>query len=152
VRAGASAGMGGDDGGGDVAGRRPADGADGARGGRRRRVPVGRPHLGGHQAPRRQGQDLPVPRLRDRKTPAAAANRFAINQPRAIFPVSILTRAMQSVQGSSKAALLGEATVNLVEYADAFKPSAVTLPLKGSPGALLHVSISASLLLLRRPP
>ncbi|KAL6641281.1 hypothetical protein ACP70R_019462 [Stipagrostis hirtigluma subsp. patula] len=43
--------------------------------------------------------------------------------------------------GSSKAALLGEATVNLAEYADAFKPSAVTLPLKGSPGALLHVTI-----------
>ncbi|XP_066384154.1 COP1-interactive protein 1-like [Miscanthus floridulus] len=43
--------------------------------------------------------------------------------------------------GSSKAALLGEATVNLAEYADALKPSAVTLPLKGSPGALLHVTI-----------
>ncbi|TVU32082.1 hypothetical protein EJB05_23800, partial [Eragrostis curvula] len=53
----------------------------------------------------------------------------------------ILTRKMMSVQGSSKAALLGEATVNLAEYADAFKPSAVTLPLKGSPGALLHVTI-----------
>jgi hypothetical protein len=67
------------------------------------------------------------------------------------FPVSILTRTMPSVQGSSKAALLGEATVNLAEYADAFKPSAVTFPLKGSPGALLHVSISVSLLLLRPP-
>ncbi|KAJ1294924.1 hypothetical protein BS78_01G183400 [Paspalum vaginatum] len=43
--------------------------------------------------------------------------------------------------GSSKAALLGEATVNLADYADALKPSAVTLPLKGSPGALLHVTI-----------
>uniref|UniRef100_A0ACD5U616 Uncharacterized protein n=1 Tax=Avena sativa TaxID=4498 RepID=A0ACD5U616_AVESA len=45
--------------------------------------------------------------------------------------------------GSSKAALLGEATANLAEYADALKPSAVTLPLKGSPapGALLHVTI-----------
>uniref|UniRef100_A0A452YJA6 C2 NT-type domain-containing protein n=1 Tax=Aegilops tauschii subsp. strangulata TaxID=200361 RepID=A0A452YJA6_AEGTS len=44
--------------------------------------------------------------------------------------------------GSAKAALLGEATVNMAEYAEAFKPSAVTLPLKGSPapGALLHVS------------
>jgi len=52
---------------------------------------------------------------------------------------------MPSVQGSSKAALLGEATVNLAEYADALKPSAVTLPLKGSPGALLHVSTSLSL-------
>jgi hypothetical protein len=51
---------------------------------------------------------------------------------------------MLSVQGTSKAALLGEATVNLAEYADALKPSAVTLPLKGSPGALLHVSISIS--------
>lgn len=49
---------------------------------------------------------------------------------------------MRSVQGSTKAALLGEATVNMAEYAEAFKPSAVTLPLKGSPapGALLHVS------------
>jgi hypothetical protein len=53
---------------------------------------------------------------------------------------------MLSVQGSSKAALLGEATVNLAEYADALKPSAVTLPLKGSPGALLHVSITISAL------
>ncbi|ONM05246.1 interaptin [Zea mays] len=43
--------------------------------------------------------------------------------------------------GSSKAALLGEATVNLADYADALKPSAVTLPLKGSPGTLLHVTI-----------
>lgn len=45
--------------------------------------------------------------------------------------------------GSTKAALLGEATVNMAEYAEAFKPSAVTLPLKGSPapGALLHVTI-----------
>ncbi|KAL5231296.1 hypothetical protein ABZP36_030072 [Zizania latifolia] len=43
--------------------------------------------------------------------------------------------------GSSKAALLGEATVNLAEYAEAFKPSLVTLPLKGSPGAVLHVTI-----------
>uniref|UniRef100_A0ACD5TNC1 Uncharacterized protein n=1 Tax=Avena sativa TaxID=4498 RepID=A0ACD5TNC1_AVESA len=45
--------------------------------------------------------------------------------------------------GSSKAALLGEATANLADYAEAFKPSAVTLPLKGSPapGALLHVTI-----------
>ncbi|KAM3402567.1 hypothetical protein ACQJBY_006436 [Aegilops geniculata] len=45
--------------------------------------------------------------------------------------------------GSAKAALLGEATVNVAEYAEAFKPSAVTLPLKGSPapGALLHVTI-----------
>lgn len=49
------------------------------------------------------------------------------------------------MQGSSKAALLGEATVNLSEYAEAFKPSVVTFPLKGSPapGALLHVSISS---------
>ncbi|KAL5225882.1 hypothetical protein ABZP36_012521 [Zizania latifolia] len=43
--------------------------------------------------------------------------------------------------GSTKAALLGEATVNLAEYAEAFKPSLVTLPLKGSPGAVLHVTI-----------
>ncbi|KAF0928848.1 hypothetical protein E2562_010706 [Oryza meyeriana var. granulata] len=43
--------------------------------------------------------------------------------------------------GSSKAALLGEATVNLAEYAEAFKPWVVTLPLKGSPGAQLHVTI-----------
>lgn len=75
LAAGARAGMGGNDGGGDAAGRRPADGAVGARGGHRRRVPVGGPYYGGHQAPRRQGQDLPVPRLRDRKRPAAAARR-----------------------------------------------------------------------------
>ncbi|XP_040384000.1 cingulin-like [Oryza brachyantha] len=43
--------------------------------------------------------------------------------------------------GSSQAALLGEATVNLAEYAEAFKPWVVTLPLKGSPGAQLHVTI-----------
>ncbi|CAM0956549.1 unnamed protein product [Alopecurus aequalis] len=45
--------------------------------------------------------------------------------------------------GTSKAALLGEATANLTEYAEAFKPWVVTLPLKGSPapGALLHVTI-----------
>ncbi|XP_037408941.1 putative leucine-rich repeat-containing protein DDB_G0290503 [Triticum dicoccoides] len=45
--------------------------------------------------------------------------------------------------GSAKAALLGEATVNMADYAEAFKPSAVTLLLKGSPapGALLHVTI-----------
>ncbi|VAH05023.1 unnamed protein product [Triticum turgidum subsp. durum] len=35
--------------------------------------------------------------------------------------------------GSAKAALLGEATVNMADYAEAFKPSAVTLLLKGSP-------------------
>ena len=60
------------------------------------------------------------------------------------------------LQSSSKAALLGEATANLAEYAEAFKPSAVTLPLKGSPapGALLHVSTDLSPLLksLRRFP
>uniref|UniRef100_A0A0E0IUY7 C2 NT-type domain-containing protein n=1 Tax=Oryza nivara TaxID=4536 RepID=A0A0E0IUY7_ORYNI len=43
--------------------------------------------------------------------------------------------------GSTKAALLGEATLNLAEYADAFKPWIVTLPLSGSPGAQLHVTI-----------
>uniref|UniRef100_A0A0D9XL99 C2 NT-type domain-containing protein n=1 Tax=Leersia perrieri TaxID=77586 RepID=A0A0D9XL99_9ORYZ len=50
--------------------------------------------------------------------------------------------------GSSKAALLGEAMVNLAEYAEAFKPWVVTLPLKGGassvPGgaqAQLHVTI-----------
>jgi hypothetical protein len=45
--------------------------------------------------------------------------------------------------GSTKAALLGEATLNLAEYADAFKPWIVTLPLSGSPGAQLHVSTSS---------
>ena len=59
---------------------------------------------------------------------------------------------MLSVQGSSKAALLGEATVNLADYADALKPSAVTLPLKGSPGTLLHVSIPISALPLSPLP
>jgi len=44
-------GVGGDGGGGDAAGHRVADGAVGARVGRRRRVPIGGPHLGGHQTP-----------------------------------------------------------------------------------------------------
>jgi hypothetical protein len=63
LAAGARAGMGGNDGGRDAAGRRPADGAVGARGGHRWHVPLGGPYHGGHQAPRRQGQDLPVPCL-----------------------------------------------------------------------------------------
>ncbi|VAH16923.1 unnamed protein product [Triticum turgidum subsp. durum] len=75
--AGAGAGVGVHDGGGDAAGRRPAHGADGARGGRRRRLPLARPDLRGHQAPLRQGgrrrQDLPVPRLRDRVGQGGAA-------------------------------------------------------------------------------
>jgi hypothetical protein len=82
VGAGAAAGMGGGDGGGDATGRRPTDGAVGTRGGHRRRLPVGCPHLRDHQTPYRQGQDLPIPSLRDCKPPAAAAKRFAVNRRR----------------------------------------------------------------------
>ncbi|KAG2552073.1 hypothetical protein PVAP13_9KG434085 [Panicum virgatum] len=49
-------GVGGDGGGGDAAGHRVADGAVGARGGRRQRVPMGGPHLGGHQTPCRSAR------------------------------------------------------------------------------------------------
>ena len=58
------------------------------------------------------------------------------------------------MQGSSKPALLGEATANLAEYAEAFKPWVVTLPLKGSPapGAQLHVSTDLSLSLTVTDP
>ncbi|KAI4321151.1 hypothetical protein MLD38_034569 [Melastoma candidum] len=44
--------------------------------------------------------------------------------------------------GSSRSSLLGEATINLSDYADALEPSSVTLPLDGcDTGALLHVTI-----------
>ncbi|VAH05027.1 unnamed protein product [Triticum turgidum subsp. durum] len=58
-------------------------------------------------------------------------------------PTARTERAEVADGGSAKAALLGEATVNMADYAEAFKPSAVTLLLKGSPapGALLHVTI-----------
>ncbi|XP_078162129.1 uncharacterized protein LOC144557435 isoform X2 [Carex rostrata] len=46
-----------------------------------------------------------------------------------------------SAPGSNKGGILGEASVNLGEYAEAFKPSTVTLPLKGNTGAVLHVTI-----------
>lgn len=46
-----------------------------------------------------------------------------------------------SAPGSNKGGILGEASVNLGEYAEAFKPSSVTLPLKGNTGAVLHVTI-----------
>ncbi|KAL0288250.1 UNVERIFIED_CONTAM: hypothetical protein Scaly_2736900 [Sesamum calycinum] len=43
--------------------------------------------------------------------------------------------------GSSRASTLGEATINLADYVDALKPSAVTLPLQGCNfGTILHVA------------
>lgn len=39
--------------------------------------------------------------------------------------------------------MLGEANINLADYADASKPSAVALPLNGcDSGTILHVRIS----------
>ncbi|KAL4311438.1 hypothetical protein GQ457_01G027690 [Hibiscus cannabinus] len=44
--------------------------------------------------------------------------------------------------GSSRSSLLGEATINLADYADASKPSVVPLPLLGcDSGAILHVTV-----------
>ncbi|KAL4272328.1 hypothetical protein GQ457_13G021270 [Hibiscus cannabinus] len=44
--------------------------------------------------------------------------------------------------GSSRFSLLGEATINLADYADASKPSVVPLPLLGcDSGAILHVTV-----------
>ncbi|KAE8658979.1 polygalacturonase-like [Hibiscus syriacus] len=44
--------------------------------------------------------------------------------------------------GSSRTSLLGEATINLADYADASKPSVVPLPLIGcDSGAILHVTV-----------
>lgn len=44
------------------------------------------------------------------------------------------------LQGSSRSSILGEATINLADYVDALKPSAVTLPLSGCNfGTVLHV-------------
>uniref|UniRef100_A0A6N2LTA1 C2 NT-type domain-containing protein n=1 Tax=Salix viminalis TaxID=40686 RepID=A0A6N2LTA1_SALVM len=43
--------------------------------------------------------------------------------------------------GSSRSSVLGEATINLADYADALKPSVVALPLHGSDsGTTLHVT------------
>ncbi|WOL05846.1 hypothetical protein Cni_G14577 [Canna indica] len=47
-----------------------------------------------------------------------------------------------SAAGSSKAEILGEASINLADYAEVLKPSSVALPLKGSStGAILHITI-----------
>lgn len=44
--------------------------------------------------------------------------------------------------GSSRASILGEATINLADYADASKPSSVAMPLHGcNSGAILHVTV-----------
>ncbi|XVF36782.1 hypothetical protein REPUB_Repub19eG0088100 [Reevesia pubescens] len=43
--------------------------------------------------------------------------------------------------GSSRSSLLGEATINLADYADASKPSVVPLPLGCDSGAILHVTV-----------
>ncbi|XP_072962402.1 uncharacterized protein [Typha angustifolia] len=46
-----------------------------------------------------------------------------------------------SSTGSIKAGILGEVNINLAYYAEAFRPSSITLPLKQNAGALLHVTI-----------
>ncbi|KAJ1406801.1 NT-type C2 domain [Sesbania bispinosa] len=44
--------------------------------------------------------------------------------------------------GSSRSSILGEANINLADFVDALKPTAVALPLNGSePGATLHVTV-----------
>uniref|UniRef100_A0A1J3GM50 C2 NT-type domain-containing protein n=1 Tax=Noccaea caerulescens TaxID=107243 RepID=A0A1J3GM50_NOCCA len=44
--------------------------------------------------------------------------------------------------GTSRSSILGEAMINLAEYADALKPFAVVLPLQGcDSGAVLHVTV-----------
>lgn len=43
-------------------------------------------------------------------------------------------------QGSSRSSLLGEATINLADYADALRPTSVALPLHGCE-AILHVRV-----------
>ncbi|KAG6579019.1 hypothetical protein SDJN03_23467, partial [Cucurbita argyrosperma subsp. sororia] len=44
--------------------------------------------------------------------------------------------------GSSRSSILGEANINLADYADALKPSAVDLPLNGcESGTILHVTV-----------
>lgn len=45
-------------------------------------------------------------------------------------------------QGTSRSSILGEADVNLAEFAEALKPASIALPLRGSDsGMLLHVWI-----------
>ncbi|BAT78558.1 hypothetical protein VIGAN_02125200 [Vigna angularis var. angularis] len=44
--------------------------------------------------------------------------------------------------GSSRSSILGEATINLADFVDALKPTAVSLPLNGTePGVTLHVTV-----------
>ncbi|XP_021729476.1 GRIP and coiled-coil domain-containing protein 2-like [Chenopodium quinoa] len=44
--------------------------------------------------------------------------------------------------GTSRSSLFGEASINLSEYVDALKPTAISLPLQGSDsGAMLHVTV-----------
>ncbi|CAL9154497.1 unnamed protein product [Musa hybrid cultivar] len=51
-------------------------------------------------------------------------------------------RFLLSAAGSSKAEVLGEVAVNLADYAEVFKASSVSLPLKASnTGAILHITI-----------
>ncbi|GKC91321.1 hypothetical protein Tco_1151970, partial [Tanacetum coccineum] len=45
-------------------------------------------------------------------------------------------------QGTSRSSILGEATIDLADYADASQPAAISLPLVGSDhGTILHVSV-----------
>ncbi|KAG1355093.1 trichohyalin [Cocos nucifera] len=47
-----------------------------------------------------------------------------------------------STTGSTKAEVLGEVTIDLADYAEVFKPTSVSLPLKASnTGAILHVTL-----------
>ncbi|GJY61643.1 hypothetical protein Tco_0462300 [Tanacetum coccineum] len=47
-----------------------------------------------------------------------------------------------TAQGTSRSSILGEATINLADYADASQPAAISLPLVGSDhGTILHVSV-----------
>ncbi|URD99523.1 protein transport protein-related [Musa troglodytarum] len=51
-------------------------------------------------------------------------------------------RFLLSAAGSSKAEVLGEVAVNLADYAEVFRASSVSLPLKASnAGAILHITI-----------
>ena len=53
---------------------------------------------------------------------------------------TITADSLQGLQGSSKAGVLGDVTVNLADYAAVFNAASVSLPLKASnTGTILHV-------------
>ncbi|KAJ3682202.1 hypothetical protein LUZ60_014775 [Juncus effusus] len=95
--------------------------------------------------------DLGRPTVRSEKTGTTDGSCRIINP---VFETTKLTRDAKtgkvhdklyqfivSSSGSSKGGILGEASINLGEYLEAFKPSNVTLALKGNSGAFLHVTI-----------